>query len=88
MASDPLDTFMTWMRVEQGRSRNTLSAYKLDLTSYVAWLTTQNTTIFTVTVQHLERFVGYLRTTGRAPKSILSEWRQSRLSRQFFDPPH
>ena len=56
MASDPLDTFMTWMRVEQGRSRNTLSAYKLDLASYMAWLTTQNTTILTVTVHHLERF--------------------------------
>ena len=26
MAADPLDTFMTWMRVEQGRSLNTLQS--------------------------------------------------------------
>jgi integrase/recombinase XerD len=84
MASDPLDTFMTWMRVEQGRSRNTLSAYQLDLTSYVAWLTTQNTTIFTVTVQHLERFVGYLRSTGRAPKSIARQFAAVRMFHRYL----
>ena len=84
MASDPLVTFMTWMRVEQGRSRNTLSAYKIYLTSYVAWLATQNTTIFTVTVQHLERFVGHLRKSGRAPKSIARQFAAVRIFHRYL----
>ena len=29
---------LTWLRVEKGRSVNTLSAYRLDLKAYVAWL--------------------------------------------------
>ena len=35
MASDPLETFLTWMRVEQGRSVNTLSAYQRDIKTFI-----------------------------------------------------
>ncbi len=70
MASDPLETFMTWMRVEQGRSVNTLSAYRRDIDSFSKWLKSQNATVLNATSQHIERFVAHLRTSGGAPKSV------------------
>ena len=40
----PLDVeeFLTWLRVERGRSFNTLTAYRADLRSYLAWLRSQH----------------------------------------------
>ena len=84
MASDLIATFMTWMRVEQGRSRNTLSAYQLDISNYVTWLSTQNATILTVTVQQIERFVAHLRSTGRAPKSIARQFAAVRMLHRYL----
>jgi len=84
MASDPLDTFMTWMRVEQGRSINTLSAYQRDLNNYQIWLAKQKTTILKVTVQHLERFVAHLRATGKAPKSVARQFAAVRMFHRYL----
>lgn len=84
MASDPLDTFMTWMRVEQGRSTNTLSAYQRDLNNYQIWLAKQKTTILKVTVQHLERFVAHLRATGKAPKSVARQFAAVRMFHRYL----
>lgn len=84
MASDPLDTFMTWMRVEQGRSINTLSAYQRDLNNYQIWLAKQKTTVLKVTVQHLERFVAHLRATGKAPKSVARQFAAVRMFHRYL----
>lgn len=85
MASDPLDTFMTWMRVEQGRSVNTLSAYQRDLDNYLVWLTSQKTTIIKVSVQDLEKFLAHLRKSGRAPKSIARHFAAVRMFHRYLN---
>ena len=84
MAADPLDTFMTWMRVEQGRAVNTLSAYQRDITHYVKWLKTQHATVMNATAQHLEKFVAHLRSAGKAPKSVARQFAAVRMFYRYL----
>lgn len=60
---------LTWLRVERGRSTNTLAAYRNDLRVYVAWLDDQGLTINDVAETDLTGYVEYLRT-DRAPSSV------------------
>lgn len=60
---------LTWLRVERGRSTNTLTAYRTDLQTYVAWLDDQRLTIGDVTEADLNRYIGFLRA-DRAPSSV------------------
>lgn len=60
---------LTWLRVERGRSTNTLTAYRTDLQFYVAWLDDQRLTIGDVTEADLNRYIGFLRV-DRAPSSV------------------
>ncbi|NBQ04682.1 MAG: tyrosine recombinase XerD, partial [Actinobacteria bacterium] len=84
MAADSLETFMTWMRVEQGRSLNTLLAYRRDIESYVTWLTTQKANVMNATTQHLERFVAHLRASGKAPKSVARQFAAVRMFYRYL----
>lgn len=61
---------LTWLRVERGRSTNTLSAYEVDLRTYVGWLDEHDLTIATVTEPDLSRYIAQLKASGRAPSSI------------------
>ena len=61
---------LTWLRVEKGRSVNTLSAYRLDLKAYVAWLAERSVTIAQVREPDLNAYVSYLRSSGKAPSSL------------------
>lgn len=60
---------LVWLRVERGRSANTLAAYRNDLRSYVAWLDEQGLSIADVSEGDLTRYVGVLRA-NRAPSSV------------------
>lgn len=84
MALDPLENFLTWMRVEQGRSSNTLTAYRRDIETFIDWLTTQKTDVFGATSQHLERFVAHLRTKGGAPKSVARRFAAIRMFYRYL----
>ncbi|NBU60595.1 MAG: tyrosine recombinase XerD [Actinobacteria bacterium] len=84
MAADSLETFMTWMRVEQGRSLNTLVAYRRDIDSYVTWLTAQKANVMNATTQHLERFLAYLRASGKAPKSVARQFAAVRMFYKYL----
>lgn len=68
----PLDVeeFLTWLAAERGRSTNTLSAYRRDLTSYCAWLVTTGTSLDAVQAADLDAYVGVLRARGLAPSSV------------------
>jgi len=68
----PLDAeeFLTWLRVEQGRSANTLIAYRGDLRSYVEWLADRGRDLTGVTEADVTDYVGFLRAQGRAPSSV------------------
>lgn len=61
---------LTWLRVERGRSRNTLAAYRLDLRAYVAWLDEQGLTIGEVDEADLTGYIAHLKASGRAPSSL------------------
>ena len=61
---------LTWLRVERGRSPNTLRAYANDLRAYVAWLDEHDLSIAAVEEADLQRYVGQLRSEGRAESSV------------------
>lgn len=61
---------LTWLRVERGRSINTLNAYRLDLRAYVGWLTQRGLTVTGVQEADLDAYVAHLRTSGKAPSSV------------------
>ena len=60
---------LTWLRVERGRSANTLAAYRQDLTAYVGWLSSRSTTVGAVTEDDVTAYIAHLRESGRAPSS-------------------
>ncbi len=67
---DECEEFLTWLRVERGRSANTLSAYRRDLYAYVTWLNSQGLEVEGVAADHLNAYVGVLRSVGGAPASV------------------
>ncbi len=75
---------MTWMRVEQGRSVNTLMAYRRDIDNYVAWLKTQKATVITASTPQLERFVAHMRMAGKAPKTVARQFATVRMFYRYL----
>jgi integrase/recombinase XerD len=71
-AALPLDAeeYLTWLRVERGRSVNTLAAYRRDLDAYWAWLRRQGRAFDQVTEADVTAYVGFQRAKGRAPSSV------------------
>lgn len=65
-----VEDFLLALRVERGRSANTLRAYANDLRAYVAWLDEQGSTVGAVTEPDIEHFVAHLRSGDRAPSSV------------------
>ena len=68
----PLDVeeYLTWLAVERGRSRNTLAAYRGDLTAYSGWLAERGLVLDAVGEADIIGYVGALRASGRAPASV------------------
>lgn len=64
-----VDDLLTWLRVERGRSRNTLAAYERDLAAYVAWLADRGTALADVREPDVADYVAHLRASGRATSS-------------------
>ena len=68
----PLDAeeFLSWLRVERGRSANTLAAYRTDLARYVDWLADRDRDLGAVREADISDHIGWLRSQGRAASSI------------------
>lgn len=64
-----VEDLLTWLRVERGRSANTLAAYRQDLRAYVAWLRARGSAIDDVTEADITDYVDHLRSVGRAQSS-------------------
>ena len=60
---------LTWLRVERGRSPNTLAAYERDLRAYVGWLAERALPLDRVSEADIAAYVRHLQTAGRAPSS-------------------
>jgi integrase/recombinase XerD len=61
--------FLLSLRVERGRSPNTLRGYANDLRRYVGWLDEQGSTVAEVDAEGVVAYVGHLRDGGAAPSS-------------------
>jgi integrase/recombinase XerD len=72
--TEPLSTgaeeYLSWLAVEKGRSRNTLTAYRRDLATYEAWAADEGVTVLTAGPGDLERHLAALRAEGRNPASL------------------
>ena len=63
------EDLLTWLRVERGRSANTLEAYRRDLSAYSQWLTARSTPVSEVVEGDINAYIAHLRASGRAPSS-------------------
>ena len=68
----PLDIeeFLVWLSAEQGRARNTVLAYRRDLTTYSAWLATRGRAPVDATHDDLIDWIGRQREQGLAASTI------------------
>ena len=65
-----VEEFLGWLASERGRSINTLSAYRRDLTTYCEWLMARGTDVHRVTPSDIDRFVNDRRESGAAASSV------------------
>jgi len=78
------ERFLTWMRVEQGRSDRTIEAYGRDITQYELYLAGAKSTSRAVKPAQIEKYVGQLRANERAPKSIARQFAAIRMFHRFM----
>lgn len=65
-----VEDLLTWLRVERGRSTNTLDAYRTDLGAYLGWLEERGLDLSEVTPIAITDYLSHLRTQGRAESSM------------------
>ena len=78
------ERFLTWMRVEQGRSDRTIEAYGRDVLQYESYLVTAKSNSRVVKPAVIEKYVGQLRANERAPKSIARQFAAIRMFHRFM----
>jgi integrase/recombinase XerD len=65
-----VEELLVWLSAEKGRSPNTISAYRRDLTAYWVHLHARGLTLADVREDDVARYVASLRGLGRKPASI------------------
>ena len=78
------ERFLTWMRVEQGRSDRTIEAYGRDIAQYESYLVGAKSNSRVVKPTVIEKYVGQLRANERAPKSIARQFAAIRMFHRFM----
>ena len=78
------ERFLTWMRVEQGRSDRTIEAYGSDIAQYESYLALAKSNSRVVKPAVIEKYVGQLRANERAPKSIARQFAAIRMFHRFM----
>lgn len=79
-----VEEFLSWMASERGRSVNTLTAYRRDLTGYWGWLADERASLATVNRSQLDRFVQQRRASGAAPSSVARQLAAIRMLHRFL----
>ena len=79
-----VEEFLSWMASERGRSRNTLAAYRRDLTGYCEWLGVQHASLLTVDRAQLDQFVQARRAGGSAPSTVARQLAAIRMLHRFM----
>ncbi|MEY2583754.1 MAG: integrase/recombinase XerD [Ilumatobacteraceae bacterium] len=79
-----VEEFLSWMATERGRSANTLSAYRRDITGYCSWLGRRGSTLQRVDRPTLDAFVSERRADGSAPSSVARQVAAIRMLHRFL----
>lgn len=80
-----LDAYLANLSAERGLSENTLTAYRQDLTQFIAYLEAQEiTNIAAITPGHVYGFLASLRQSGLSPASIRRKAISLKLWMQFL----
>ena len=79
-----VEEFLSWLVAERGRSENTLSAYRRDLSAYVTWLGERDRTVEDVSTTLLVTFVGERRGSGAATSSIARQLAAIRMLHRYL----
>lgn len=79
-----VEEFLSWMATERGRSANTLSAYRRDITGYCAWLMRRGATLIDVDRTAVDAFVSERRGAGGAPASVARQVAAIRMLHRFL----
>jgi len=79
-----VEEFLSWLVAERGRSENTLSAYRRDLSAYVAWLGERDRDVADVSTALLVTFVGERRGSGAATSSIARQLAAIRMLHRYL----
>ena len=69
MSEDKIDAFLEMMQAERGSSLNTITAYRRDLTDYLAYLKTTHQSVLAVDSTHLRGYLTYLRSLHISPNT-------------------
>jgi integrase/recombinase XerD len=67
---DSAEEFLTWLAVEQGRSRNTIASYRRDLLAYEAFLASRGRAVRTSAADLVTDHLAERRAAGLAPASV------------------
>ena len=82
--SQEIEEFLDWLVVERGRSRNTVDAYRRDLTQYEMWLTTKKSDLASVSVAEIESFLAQRLKSGAAKSSLARQFASIRMLHRFM----
>src|SRR5262245_31846257 len=78
------EEFLVWLSSERGRARNTIDAYRRDLTAYQRWLTERGLTITTVGAGDLIDYVAELRASDAATTSVARRLAAIRMLHRYM----
>jgi len=67
------EEFLTWLVVEQGRARNTIAAYRRDITAYEAFLRSRGRALDDADITLVEEHLAVRRAAGIGPSSLARE---------------
>ncbi|QRN79509.1 MAG: tyrosine-type recombinase/integrase, partial [Nocardiopsis sp. BM-2018] len=76
--------FLSWLVSERGRSRNTVAAYRRDLTGYVGWLGQRQRSVLDVAEADIAEFVAARQASGAAASSIARQLAAVRTFHRFL----
>ena len=80
-----LDAYLLNLSAERGLSEQTLTAYRYDLTPFIAFLDRENITeVCAITPGHVYGFLTYLRRAGLAPASLTRKTISLKLWMQYL----
>lgn len=79
-----VEEFLSWLSAERGRSKNTLLAYRRDLTGYCDWLNENDLDLHVVGPPDIDRFVSCQRSAGAAASSVARHMAAVRMLHRFM----